>query len=285
MKEPGWTGGESLRTARGRALRWPAVLVLVVAVGATSGCGPKSSSAGPGDGEKPSESPTQTSADLDLSDAVFWLSFEDVTRDFDGHKLFPDALDGPFDGRVESVYDGKVVVVEPGADGSARAVAFPEKCDGAGCPRALVELADDPALDPGDEDFQYGASVWLAPDQTTEGSNIVQKGRFAASDSLWKMQVDNDLGHPSCVVRSGADLVRVRSGISIADGSWHRVSCTRTGDALTIEVDGKGRTAHGKIGPVASEWPVRIGAPGLGEHDDQFHGRIDDVYLKVGSQG
>jgi hypothetical protein len=253
-----------------------------------SGCSPAGSSAGPGggpgEGESRSASPTQTSGDQDLSDAVFWLSFEDVTRDFDGHKLFPDALDGPFDGRVEAVNDGKVVVV-PGAGGSARAVAFPEKCaDDVPCPRALVEIADDPALDPGDSDFQYGATVWLAPDQTTTGSNIVQKGRFAASDSLWKLQVDNDAGHPSCVVRSGDDLVRVRSGVSIADGSWHQISCTRAGDELTIEVDGKARTAQGKIGPVTSEWPVRIGAPGLGEHDDQFHGRIDDVYLKVGSQ-
>jgi hypothetical protein len=260
-----------------------------MAAGGASACSPKGSSV-PDDDITVSMSPTDESTDgqagADFSDATLWLSFEEDSRDFDGKKVFPDALDGPFDGRVEAAHDGKVRVV-PGADGSARAVSFPETCDvdeAATCPRALIEVADDPALDPGDDDFQYGASVWLAPDQTTTGSNIVQKGRFAASDSLWKLQVDNDAGHPSCVVRSDGDLVRVRSPITIADGAWHQVWCTKVGDAITIEVDGKGRTTHGELGPVTSDWPVRIGAPGLGEHDDQFHGRIDDVFLRIGAE-
>ena len=88
----------------------------------------------------------------------------------------------------------------------------------------MVEVAPDPALDPGESDFEFGASVWLAPDQTTRGSNIVQKGRFAAGDGLWKLQVDSDEGEPSCVIRSGSDLLTVRSSVSIADGSWHRVA-------------------------------------------------------------
>jgi hypothetical protein len=32
---------------------------------------------------------------------------------------------------------------------------------------------------------------------------------------------------------------------------------------------------------VNSTWPVRIGGPGIDEHDDQFHGRIDDAYLRI----
>jgi hypothetical protein len=32
---------------------------------------------------------------------------------------------------------------------------------------------------------------------------------------------------------------------------------------------------------VTSQWPVRVGAPGVGEGDDQFHGRIDDVFLLI----
>jgi hypothetical protein len=146
-------------------------------------------------------------------------------------------------------------------------------------------VPDDPALDPGDAPFEFGATVRLEPGQTTSGSNIVQKGRFAASDALWKLQVDNDLGHPSCVIRSGDDLLRVRSGVSISDGEWHRVVCRKTDDGIGIEVDGVGRDLRGRLGQMSSEWPIRIGAPGVGEHDDQFHGEIDDVYLRVGVVG
>lgn len=218
----------------------------------------------------------------DLSDATFWLSFELDSIDFDGTRTYPDALDGPFDGRVVTADGGSVEVV-PGAGDSERAVAFPEKCAAAeDCPRALVEIASEPDLDPGDEDFEYGASVWLAPDQTTSGSNIVQKGRFGTEGGLWKLQVDNDAGHPSCVIRSGDELVRVRSSVSIADSSWHHVVCRREGDDISIQVDGTVRRTSGRIGPITSTWPVRIGAPGVGEHDDQFHGRVDDVYLRIG---
>jgi len=248
-------------------------LLLVVA-----GCSPS----GPGDESTLPASESPSVSGTDLSDATFWLSFEQDSIDFDGTTVYPDALDGPFDGRVVTANDGSVEVV-PGADDSARAVAFPARCAAAkDCPRALVEIASEPDLDPGEEDFEYGASVWLAPDQTTTGSNIVQKGRFGTEGGLWKLQVDNDAGHPSCVIRSGSELVRVRSSVSIADSSWHHVVCRRQGDAISIQVDDTLRRTSGRIGPITSTWPVRIGAPGLGERDDQFHGRIDDVYLRIG---
>jgi hypothetical protein len=33
---------------------------------------------------------------------------------------------------------------------------------------------------------------------------------------------------------------------------------------------------------VDNELPITIGSPGVGEHDDQFSGRIDDVFLEIG---
>lgn len=250
-----------------------AVLLVLVA----GGC----SSPDPAGGARmaPSGSPSPTGPDL--SDATFWLSFEEESIDYDGAVAYPDALDGPFDGRVVTANGGAVGVVA-GADGSARAVAFPARCAArAGCPRALVEIASDPALDPVDAEFEYGATVWLAPDQTTNGSNIVQKGRFAADGGLWKLQVDSDEGQPSCVFRSGSDLIRVRSSVSIADSTWHHVACRRDTDGVSIDVDGTVDRRAGRIGPVSSTWPVRIGSPGVGDGDDQFHGRIDDVYLRI----
>ncbi len=250
-------------------------LVLPLLLG---GCSPE-------DPEESAPLPSVTSSSptgADLSDATFWLSFEEESIDFDGATVYPDALDGPFDGRVVTANGGGLTVV-PGA-GSARAISFPEKCDQRqGCPRALLEIPPDPALDPGLTEFEYGASVWLAPDQTTEGSNIVQKGRFGAEGGLWKLQVDGDEGRPSCVIRSGSDIVTVRSGVSVADSDWHHVVCRRDSDGVSIEVDGTVERRGGPTGSVSSSFPVRVGSPGVGDRDDQFHGRIDDVYLRIGS--
>ncbi|KRF06410.1 hypothetical protein ASG88_19845 [Nocardioides sp. Soil777] len=234
------------------------------------------------DGDVPSPDPgSATPTSPDLTDAVLWLSFEDQGLTFEGDTEYPDALDGPFTGRVVTANDGEVEVVA-GADGRGDALAFPEKCEAtSGCPRAMVEVEPDPALDPGASAFEFGATVWLARDQTTTGSNIVQRGRFATEGGLWKLQVDSSEGHPSCVVRSGEEPVVVRSTVSVADSAWHRVVCRRDGTGIEIEVDGAVDRETGETGSVTSEWPLRIGSPGVGDEDDQFHGRIDDVFLRI----
>ncbi len=241
----------------------------------TSGCGPGDDGGGGAD-PAPTTAPTS-----DLSDATMWLSFEEQRLTFRGETEFPDAVGGGFAALVVTANDGTVEVVA-GADGRGDAVAFPEKCEPTtGCPRAMLEVPPDPALDAGTADFEFGAAVWVAPDQTTTGSNIVQRGRFDTEGGLWKLQVDSLEGRPSCVVRSGDDQVLVRSAVSVADSAWHRVVCRRDGSGVEIEVDGVVDREDGETGSVDSEWPIRIGSPGLGEQDDQFHGRIDDVYLRI----
>lgn len=249
---------------------------ILLAGAAASGC-----DTGPGRGARsPDPEPTPRSGP-DFSDADLWLSFEGDTVGYDGSTEYPDALGGPYAGKVVTANDGTVERV-PGADGDGDAVAFPTLCTApSGCPRAMVEVLPDPALNPGEGDFEYGAAVWLAPDQTTTGSNIVQKGRFGTEGGLWKLQVDSDAGEPSCVVRSGTDQLIVRSSVSIADSSWHFVVCRRDEDGLSIDVDDTMDRVDGRTGSVSNDWPVRVGSPGVGDQDDQFHGRVDDVFLRI----
>lgn len=257
---------------RGRA---SAAVVTVVLVGVVSGCGGDD-----GDADEGGPGPT-TAASTNLSDATLWLSFEDQGLTYQGETQFPDALGGPYAALVATANDGTVEVVA-GVDGRGDALAFPEKCDAdTGCPRAMLEVPPDTALDPGSEDFEFGAAVWVAPDQTTTGSNIMQRGRFDTEGGLWKLQVDSLEGRPSCVVRSGDDQVLVRSTVSVADSAWHRVVCRRDATGVEIDVDGVVDREAGETGSVATEWPLRIGSPGVGDQDDQFHGRIDDVFLKI----
>lgn len=221
----------------------------------------------------------------DLGGAQLWLSFETADEAL-GQPAFDDAAGGPARAVVVGAGGGTVELVD-GADGSAGAVRFPARCaSGAtdACPRAMVEVAHHPELDPGDDDFEFGVSVRVAPDETTTGSNLVQKGRFGTEGGQWKLQIDDEEGEPSCVVRSalpGAAPVVVRSDVSVADSAWHRVLCRRDGDTVTIEVDGVAASEAGLSGSVGNAWPVRIGAPGVGAGDDQFDGDLDDVYLRI----
>ena len=251
-------------------------LAALLLVGAAGGCAPDTGQ----DARLPSPEPT-TRSGPDLSDADLWLSFERTTVDYDGSTAYPDALGGPFAGRVVTANGGRVEQVS-GVDGRGAAVAFPAKCTAtSGCPSAMVEVLPSPALNPGDDDFEYGASVWLAPDQTTTGSNIVQKGRFGTAGGQWKLQVDNLAGEPSCVLRSADDQLIAHSSVSIADSAWHHVVCRRDEDGLSIRVDDTVDRVDGRTGSVSNQWPVRVGSPGIGDDDDHFHGRVDDVFLRI----
>lgn len=223
-----------------------------------------------------------TSSGPDFSGAELWLSFDDAAAT-EGTTDYPDAQGGPYTGRVV-VANGAEVAEVPGPQGRGSAVGFPARCDDAtGCPRAMVEVASAEALNPGDAPFGFGASVRLAPDQTTAGSNIVQKGRFATEGGQWKLQVDGEDGHPSCLVRGEDGTLLVRSGVTVADDAWHRVECRRDDEGISISVDGTVDREDGSTGALANEEPVRIGSPGVHDDDDQFSGQVDDVFLEIGT--
>jgi hypothetical protein len=232
--------------------------------------------------EPAADAPSSPSASsVDHADADLWLSFEETSAGYDGTPVYEDAAGGPAVAGPVTAHGGEVSEVA-GADGSAVAVEFPPRCADPGpCPRALVEVASDDGLNPGRAPFEYGASVWLAPDQTTSGSNILQKGRFGTGGGQWKLQVDDPAGRPSCVVRSDRGDLVVASSVSIADSRWHHVVCRRAAEGISISVDGIERRRDGRTGSVSNPWPVRIGSPGTGDDDDQYHGRIDDVFVRV----
>lgn len=265
--------GEPRRTARAGAL-----VVLLAAAALGAGCG--GSEAGPGDTRSRSESTP------DLAEADLWLSFDVLGESHDGTLEYRDANGAPHVGTVVTANGAEVASVE-GQEGRGRALALPPRCDAAtGCPRVMVEVAADPSLDPEDADFSFGASVRLAADQTAVGSNLVQKGRFGTTGGQWKLQVDGDEGQPTCVVRSGQDVVTVRASVPIADDRWHLVVCRRDSDEVSIEVDGSVvGSQSAATGSVSSAWPIRVGSPGVGDGDDQFHGVIDDVFLEIASGG
>ena len=190
-------------------------------------------------------------------------------------------------GTAVTANGGQITAVAPGRDGIGQAVQFPAVCPGDACAKAVITSPDAADLNPGTAAFTYGAwiNVTLAELTTDHGSNVYQKG--LSTTSQWKLQLDNPAtGAPSCVVREAGGLnpVVVLSSIGVADGNWHKVSCQRTASSLDILVDSvvRGSTALAAayaISPAGQQ--VTLGAKSAGKNNDQYHGRLDDVYYNL----
>jgi Concanavalin A-like lectin/glucanases superfamily len=169
--------------------------------------------------------------------------------------------------------------------GAGLAVRFPRPCAQYGtqrCQRAILQSGPAGFLNPGTAPFRYGASVLLAPSETSKGANVVQKG-FSVRDAQFKLQVDGYEGRPSCVLvgTSSPSIYVALSTLTVANSQWHQIECTRSSALLTISIDGK---SYGQVGippslSIVNDDPLCIGGKGTSANNDQFTGAIDDVFV------
>ncbi|MBB5871080.1 hypothetical protein F4553_004459 [Allocatelliglobosispora scoriae] len=187
----------------------------------------------------------------------------------------------------QGVRDGKVRRVSRDVGNAA---LFPGLCEAreeSQCPRAILESDSVPWLNPGARDLRWGALVRLRGELTTEGENIVQKGRSTAG-TQFKLQVDHRAGLPSCVVAGpvlGVNRIFVaQRNVTVADGAWHTLDCTRVGGTLSLLVDGvvASKVAVPAGLSIVNDEPLRIGGKGVAPGNDQFHGVLDNIYVTIG---
>jgi hypothetical protein len=179
------------------------------------------------------------------------------------------------------VRNGGTVTMTP--HGNGQALTFPPKCTGDTCPRVVLQSADVPDLNPGTAPLRYGAGVLMDKAEGSAPENILQKGYSAGGQ--YKLQIDGVSGKPSCGMSdTAATTVYVaRSRTSIADGEWHTLECQRAGATLSVLVDDQvqASTAIPAELSVLTAQPFSIGGKGVGADNDQFHGSVDDVWIRV----
>lgn len=191
-----------------------------------------------------------------------------------GHELRAVAQNG---GRLSLVPQGLGLAVE-----------YPDRCTmprERDCPRAILEGDRDDTLNPGTRPLEYGASVLMTHADLADGANVVQKGYSVGGVSQFKLQVDHRQGHPSCVIASRSRIYRAEPALDVADGAWHQLTCARSRERLAIIVDGAERAAVPVPAnlSIANAEPLRIGGKGANRGNDQFAGRIDNVFLTIGA--
>jgi hypothetical protein len=184
--------------------------------------------------------------------------------------------------RVVARGGGEVTVVNvEGRTG----VRFPGVCEfDEACPRVVLETQNADGLDPGAGGLRFGATLRLLPQDTSKGSNVMQKG-WSATGSQYKLQVDGYEGLPSCVLVGvdGPTIHIALSTRSVADGLWHKVECFRLREVLGIAVDGQ-NVAETRIPlnlRVNTVQPLRLGGKGPGPDNDQFFGELADAYVAI----
>jgi hypothetical protein len=164
-------------------------------------------------------------------------------------------------------------------------VVFPPTCGGADCPRLVLQAADTPDLNPGSKPIRFGAGIRMSPAEAGAGENVLQKG-YSTSGGQYKLQVDGLSGKPSCVMsdQGGGTVYLARSVESILDNQWHAVECRRDGPTLSILVDDqlKKSVAVPASLSVTTTQPLSVGGKGVGVDNDQFHGALDDVWVRIG---
>jgi hypothetical protein len=277
-----------------RGGRWAAALAVAIVAVLSAGLVWVAVRPTPGPASRPPPSPSPT-ATAPPGTALPEPGTDWVAYDFDQQPLgiagatrqFPDTSGHGNDGVVRVLPPGLITVTAH--DGHGHAIKFPDPCIAApesACPRAVVQTADPSELNARDRDFTYGVAVLVQPTEAIPGATIVQKGRAGRRDSSqWKLQLETG-GRISCVVvvqGSGA-AYRALSTVTVADGGWHDVTCTRRGAELTIEVDasqpGRATLPPGLV--FENDAPLRLGGNSIAVDNDQYSGALDNVFFRLG---
>ncbi|WP_250037999.1 laminin G domain-containing protein [Paractinoplanes maris] len=151
-------------------------------------------------------------------------------------------------------------------------------------PGHLVLVDHDSRLDPGERDY----AIEMRLRTRDHFGNIVQKGQATVRGGSFKLQIPN--GRVQCWFRGSRTSLLVTAPRPINDGQWHLVRCERTGDGVSLAVDGRVVAERsGWTGPIENSWPIAIG--GKTDCDqvdvgcDYFAGDIDYIAIDVDNPG
>jgi Concanavalin A-like lectin/glucanases superfamily len=193
-----------------------------------------------------------------------WWHMEELP----GATTMPDASGNGNDGVLSSVTLGL-----PGVVGMAY---------GFNGTSSIVTVPSSDTLNPGAHDVYL--SIWLQlPIGLPEGDyNVLQKGVSVTPGGFYKIELtgENSVGNPVCVFHGSRGEARVVAPNTIADGLWHRVSCVKTANDVSVYIDDvpvASTDVH--VGSIANDEPLTIGAKPT--HDDWFLGHADGAAIFV----
>lgn len=154
-----------------------------------------------------------------------------------------------------------------------------------------VVVPHDPSLNPGAENFSYGATISMdqgPPLRDTD--DIIRKGITTSSGGEFKLEIKGTKygARARCVVKDAVKVVAAIQGtVEIADGAPHSINCSKTPTGLTIVVDSATPRTRSvsNLGSVANENRLGLGAKAEQVAQtgwDWFDGTMAEAWLRIG---
>ena len=159
---------------------------------------------------------------------------------------------------------------------------FPAITDGLKHDEHLAVVGDNSLLEPESGDF----SVTVRLKTGAGNQNIVQKGQANMTGGYWK--IDMNQGIPICLFRDYHQVTSAKTwGATIWNSQYHSITCAKTGNVVSISVDGAAAKTNVKtLGNIDNNKSLSIGGklyctpPSVG--CDYFVGVIDNVEIDHG---
>lgn len=138
-------------------------------------------------------------------------------------------------------------------------------------------------LNPGSRSFHFSMRVKTS---TAPGAGVdydlIRKGLAATAGGDYKMELLPSGGKTVafCEFRGSRGVGSITSSTStanLADGHWHKVTCTKKSGSISVTVDGTAKSRSLTIGSISNSAVLTIGAKDDG--GDQYKGLMDEVAL------
>jgi hypothetical protein len=173
-----------------------------------------------------------------------------------------------------------VITGQPGQSGSA--YEFTGSSD------SYVSVPDAASLHP--EGYSFAATVHVNFTTAPATSyDLMRKGLTSNPAGEWSMELipsptASGTGASCHFKTAGSPAVRVTGGGGLGDGSWHAITCARTGAEVSLTIDNQvvnQKTISG--GSIDNTSPIRLGARySAGATSDQYVGLMDNVSFATG---
>jgi Concanavalin A-like lectin/glucanases superfamily len=150
---------------------------------------------------------------------------------------------------------------------------------------ALVDVPDDPTLDPGTAPITLTVHANFTTPPATD-YDLIRKGLSTTAGGDYKMEivVVNGQARVLCLFRGSAKVQKQSSSKTpvLTNGSWHTLQCVKTDSSVEVFVDGKSYGKKtGTTGSIANSDHLLIGAKTT-TGGDQYEGLMDEVQIDVG---
>jgi hypothetical protein len=157
-----------------------------------------------------------------------------------------------------------------------------------------VVVPDASGLDPYTSPFSVTVHVntTTVPNKAVGDFDLVRKG-LATDRRYWKVELFPNKAHTKafafCQMRGRnkalSKLVGVRlkaTGLNLANGAWHTITCTKTDTQVLLYVDGNLKvTVNAAVGTIYNTAALSMGAKAT-VWDDQYVGDMDEVSYTIG---